>query len=198
MENRYRILNIVASGNTQREGQGHGAELLYSKLRRFAAPDTFIGLRAWDTDPEALAKHVALFSKWAPIVNVFPYSWGAGEFTAKFSFEMAKRNMRIDNIIASDPVYRSQWFEPVPGLGHLMRGIGVARKGNITLAPTVLNVVSFVQTNNIPAGGRFVATSPHTTIAAPIDLTATGRRHNDMDEAHEWHDACIACAARYA
>lgn len=198
MENRYRILNIVGSGNTQREGQRHGAECLYFKLRKFSLPDTFVGLRAWDANTKELAAHIAFGRTFVPIINLFTYSWGSGEFAKSLCEDLHQHGLTVANIVAADPVYRSHLAEYIPGLGHLARAIGVARRGHIQLPPNVLRVQSFVQSNTIPMGGRFLAGSPHTMIEPAIDLTAKGYGHNEMDEAIEWHEAALAVARQYA
>jgi len=195
---RVKIWNIVASGNTQHEGQQHGSARLTAKLRNFSRPDTFVGLRAWNDDAERFASFIANNSPWAPIVNLFAYSWGNGNFGRNLAAALHSQNIRIENWIACDPVYRSKMAEYIPGFGHMARAIGVLRQADIKIPVNVMRVQSFVQANKIPRGARIVATSPMTMIEQPIDLSSKGYGHNEMDEAEEWHSAAIRCAERYA
>ncbi len=196
---RVKTWHIVISGYSQTEGGRHGCELLALGLRRHSDPQTFVGLRAWNDDFEALASHIEFASAVSsggrggrPRIVVYAYSWGVGNGAVSLAWALQKRRIAIDELIACDPVYRSTFADPVPLLGHLARGIGVLRKGDITLPPNIIRARSLIQANNTPAGCRLVK-HPHgsTVIEPAIDLTWRGYRHNDMDESREWFAAAM-------
>lgn len=182
---------IAISGYTQTEGTLHGMQRLWLNLMPLNNPQTCIIQPPWDHNWEHLAERISLTSDHRDTrILVFAYSWGVGNGLVKFAAALKSRAMFINRAVLSDGVYHSQKFDAWPGLGHLMRGIGVAMGRDIQIPDNVERVDWFRQKQTFPRGGNLVFTR-HTEHTEPVELDYP---HVAMDDAPEFHERCLAVA----
>lgn len=183
-----RTWHIVKSGYSQTEGHLHGCQRLWLELKELSNPQTQVALLPWNHDFDSYAERIRLTSKPDVRILCYDYSWGSGNGLLRFAEGLQKRALTIDHAVLSDPVYHSQKFEAWPGIGHLMRGLGVLLQRKITIPDNVKRVSWFRQLKNIPKGCDLVAANKtKTLIADPIILDYP---HEAMDDAPEWHQRC--------
>ena len=190
-----RTWHITISGFTQTESRMHGCQRLWLELMDLASPQTCVIQPPWDHNWEALASRIANTSANDVRIIVYGYSWGCGNGVVNLAKALKSRAMVINHAVLSDPVYYSQHFSSWPwwtGIGPLVRGIGVLRRGTIKLPSNIRRVDWFRQTNGLPYGCDLKAENPQTQkINEPTILDLP---HEAMDDASEWHARCLAVA----
>lgn len=184
-------LFIGAMGFTQNtlgeDGKPTGVAILTSRvdewLTEINAPrSTACWLMRWNADPKDCVDRLRLAMNPARGVDVVlaAYSWGAGNFAAKFSeLAAAVPGIRLRYAILSDPVYRSRW----PWMRWLaVSALGQATRVRITGAWD--GITTLYQRNVRPWGTRVAAEIDRQDV---FDLTRKGYSHIDMDNAPEFH-----------
>lgn len=185
-----RTWHIIISGYTQTEGRLHGCQRLWLDMMQLANPRTVVIQPAWNHDFSGLASRIQNASASDRRVLVYAYSWGCGNGLIKLAAELRSRAIDIDHAVLSDPVYHSQKFESWPGVGHLMRGLGVLMQRKIAVPLNVRRIDWFRQTENIPKGCD-LSVAANTKLSNPVVLDYP---HEAMDDAPEWHKRCLEVA----
>jgi len=79
---------------------------LWRELRRHASPRCCVELRSWNDDFHAMAELIYRCKNGeSPTVKIYGYSWGGFSATV-LARELARREIRVQHIVLSDPVYR--------------------------------------------------------------------------------------------
>lgn len=185
---RIKDWHLVISGFTQHEGRMHGCLRLAQELRALSSPQTFVGLREWDSNWERIAEHMQLVSDWNdrdPVIRLYAYSWGCGNGVVQLAEQLAMRGLKIQHVVMADPVYYSRlplW---------LARGIGVLRRGTVDVPANIQRVSWLRQFKNIPGGCDLRAVGDATAIEAPIELQIP---HEQVDDAEAFHALALKVA----
>jgi hypothetical protein len=191
--------NVIISGRSQTEGTLHGCQALYYLMHdSVARPQNITIQPPWNHDFAALASRISNDPAMNVKINVYAYSWGCGNGLLKLAGALQKlskphRKLEIDHAVLCDPVYHSQRFESWPGIGHLMRGIGVLRAGTITIPSNVREVSWFRQKKTVPIGCDLRREKGAETIIHDGILLG-GRGHDEMDDSPDWHFKCLKVA----
>jgi len=187
-------IHICISGFTQNESSTHGVFTLSEKLARASHAcqhNSRVWLCTWDSRWHHVAEHIWLL--WREYtdsaddlaINIYGYSWGAGWGAVRLATQLEQRGLPVRVAVLCDPVYRHpnpifRWYS------LLGRDWWVAPR--IIIPANVARVVTFNQRHNHPQGHLVTAAGRATVVDAPVELD---RIHQYMDDAREWHDACL-------
>lgn len=190
---------ICISGFLQTEARAPGTWRLAEKLRA-AGFSRGSRLRVthkrwnadWDNQAAEIA-HLAGHYDQAPRVAVFAYSWGAGYGAMELARQLHRRGLGVETMVLSDPVYRHplaafRWLALLRDSGSQWHFLAPPV---IRLPKNVHQVWTLRQSISVPQAHRLVATNG-TLIHQPLELE---RDHCAMDDAPEFHQLALACAA---
>lgn len=180
---------IVISGFTQREGSATGCHRVWEQLHSlFAAPDTHVALREWDSDWAQFAEHIRVSSVDNPTIIVSAYSWGAGYGVVQLAKELKRRGRFISCAVLSDPVYcHPLWF---------MRWAAMVDWRPVTIPSNVHDVRWFYQRENRPRAYRLRSERRALSVIRK-GREITGVDHQGMDDLQAFHDECLSAAGEY-
>lgn len=189
----HSLHNILISGFTQHEGRMQGIFALREKLINAGhsqGPRFRVRSFPWNASLGQIAEEVQIVSTYyghKPVVNLAGYSYG-GWAAIRFAGELETRGIDVDILTLCDPVARPNWWpRPLPAASSML-GRNWSRV--LRIPNNVLCMNEFRQTENRPCGHRL-------EIPAATQLKLSQqlmRRHEDMDDAPEFHQAVIEAA----
>lgn len=186
---RIKTWHVVISGFTQKEGSATGCHRLWEQLHSmFAAPDTHVALREWDSDWRQFAEHIRVSSVDSPTILVASYSWGAGYGLVNLAKHLKRRSKFISCAVLSDPVY----CHPV----WAMRWLAMLDWRPITIPSNVHDVRWFFQRENRPRAYR-LRPERKSLNCIRDGLEITGVDHQGMDDLEAFHDEALSAAGEY-
>lgn len=181
--------HVVISGFTQKEGGVTGCHRLWEQLHSlFAATDTHVALREWDSDWAQFAEHIRVSSVDNPTILVSSYSWGAGYGFVQLAKELKRRGRYINCAVLSDPVY----CHPV----WAMRWLAMVDWRAITIPANVQDVRWFYQRSNRPRAYRLRCERGAINVIRP-GREITGIEHQGMDDLEAFHAEALSAAGEY-
>ncbi len=178
------------SGFTQQrwgKAKDSGTIQLYGILRMAIATslhDTDTHCLEWHDDPRGYARMVARDHKGGDKIMICVYSYGGGWWLMEFLDELAKYGIKVDVVVACDPVYRSKYF--------FLRWKALTKQTLELPENVIRRYVHFVQYLNKPGGDA---------IYVPADIDYHGPhelqyKHVKMDNAPEYHERAKVEAIR--
>lgn len=135
-----------------------GLDVLWLNFRPLASPYTAFIQFTWRDDFHGWAQRIHRLSVTNPRIAILSYSWGFGHGTLKLCRELGKLDMRVDTVLATDPVYHS-WLAPHRGFMSL-----VMDDPKITVPWNVDRVMYFDQRMTRPYGHHLVKTPDSATV----------------------------------
>lgn len=163
-----------------------GCELVWRRIRRYASGELCVQLRDWNTDPKAVAQFIVRNSTPDPEIVIGGYSWG-GDLAIDVCRELARLNVRVEELVCCDAVYRSGLFSTRFTFNPLSL-TGIPR---FTIPGNVERVTALAQENVRPAGHRLFRADGSEIARTMIDC-----RHDEIDESNEFATAMENAVAR--
>lgn len=168
---------IFILGYTQSKATPIGLTQLHYEIDIFSRNDpdfnrTRIDIYPYRSDWRAIAVWIWRHSIKEPIIDVFAYSWGAGYGFKKFSKELQKHNLKINQAVLLDPVK----YKYLPGLAQL---VAFTPWQYIRLRTNIKYVQVLRQRNSFLKGHPVLVQPPTKFFEHAFDKTRT---HNEMDE----------------
>lgn len=186
--------HICISGFLQSESRCHGILKLAEAFHAegLNGDTERVLYRPWNADWSAVAEHLWLLgeSRKTDIqINIYSYSWGVGWGAVELSKELLKRGLVVNNLVASDGVYRHPLL--------LMRWTSLLSRDAsfspvIRIPANVLEVHPLHQKQNRPQGHKIVSGRGCTAVIHDsIECMAT---HQYMDDSPEFHALSLQIA----
>ncbi len=178
---------ICISGFLQDEGKPTGMVRLFTALHAaHASPGTRLELRCYNDDWNALAEFIWRLRPTGapPVIRIFAYSWG-GTGALNLARELDRRGLKVDHIVLSDAVYRSDWL--------INRWLAMTPLPVLEVPLNVRQVTLYRQNRNLPAGHDVVPLNRMTTIhrqSAPFEKVD----HEYMDDLNKFHRTAMEVA----
>ena len=180
-ETRIRKWVLLIDGFGKSPANPSGLDVLWMNLRSLARPDVaFLQFNWWD-DFRGWARRIKRLSVAKPEIFIVPYSWGFGHGTLKLCRHFGKLDLRVNTILATDPVYCS-YLAPWRGLMSF-----VMEEPEIPVPWNVDRAVYFTQRMKRPYGHHLVRSDvgQSTLIEHAAQLNYP---HANMDAAPEFFD----------
>jgi hypothetical protein len=174
---------VVISGFTQKNHEITGSRQLWRRLRMERdlcdGRDALVYLREWNTDWKKFAKEINHLEPTE--VLVCAYSWGGGYGMPQFT----KRLLAPVTCVLCDPVFRSKtpfgrW------MAFMDRKIKVPE--NVTVVKHFVQHSKWYELDGDPLKGGKSLCNP---------TLLDGYTHNEMDEAHEYHEAAATITKKF-
>lgn len=182
------------SGFTQTERRCHGVLKLSEYLHELGFNNhvSRVQLRPWNSDWSSVAENTWLLEQHhraRVVVNIYCYSWGGGWGAVRLARELKKRGIVVHFIVACDAVYRHPLL--------LMRWTSLLGRNypwspRIRIPSNVTHVKPYHQKQNRPQGHQIVGDADFS--GCIWDSVELDRTHQFMDDAPEWHGACVGAA----
>ena len=187
-------VHILIEGFAQKNQKQTGVDILWEKIINQIDP-TVHKPYPWYSNWALLAKEIkktyvpkVWVKRWTPdvYIKIYAYSWG-GASAVRLATEFQKLGIKVQNMVLSDPIYRSQ----IPVLGWFRSLLNKVWAPVIKIPANVETVTHCFQREGKPQGHKLVAVSLKTFIAKGVQVKLP---HTLMDSSGTFHNLTLNAA----